>query len=325
MSTLIQIQPLVDSVVKAFLSQFERTPADRDDQTGYRDFVLWLQYFVFDVIGDLTFSKRSGCLERGEDVDGAIDALERLSIMSDWQVGQMPIIDKMFVKNPLRLWVTELGLINTNTPVAEFVRALIAERNALATEEEKSSSAEKLLGFLPIFQEAYRKDPDFISQQRVLALTMANMFAESDTTAIPLRIIFYSLPRQRNLQRNLLEVIETHNFFSGGLAKWSDVQELPYLNTVNKEAHRCRPATGLVPVAGVEICGHHLPAETITRCNGEVVHQDKAIFGAQRELFRLERWIESTEEQRTDMNNALLSFGASTRSCIAKNISLLET
>lgn len=36
------------------------------------DLALWLQYFAFDVMGTLTFSKRYGFLENGKDVNGMI-------------------------------------------------------------------------------------------------------------------------------------------------------------------------------------------------------------------------------------------------------------
>ncbi|KAF2850009.1 pisatin demethylase [Plenodomus tracheiphilus IPT5] len=328
MSTLVQFEPLVDSTITALLKQLDERFVDRADEAGICNFGVWLQYFAFDVIGELTFSKRLGFLDRGEDVDGIIGALERLLDYVS-VVGQMPIIDKMFVKNPLRLWISKLGLTNTTTPVAEFARARIAERAELGAHEEKVLATAKSRDFLSRFQEAHKKDPEFVPQQRVLALTVANMFAGSDTTAVSLRTIFYNLLRHPKAMQKLLEEIESNDLFSEGLPKWSDVRELPYLSAVIKEALRCHPATGLtlervVPAAGVEICGHHLPAGTIVGCNAWVVHQDEQVFGAQPEQFRPERWIGATEEQKNDMNNMLLSFGAGSRACIGRNVSLLE-
>ena len=39
---------------------------------GICDFSTWLQYYAFDVIGAMTYSKRHGFVETGEDVDGII-------------------------------------------------------------------------------------------------------------------------------------------------------------------------------------------------------------------------------------------------------------
>jgi hypothetical protein len=78
MSTLVQFEPLVDSTTLAFLDQLEKKFADRAGLEGICDFSTWLQFYAFDVIGELTYSKRLGFVDRGEDVDGIIKNLEWL-------------------------------------------------------------------------------------------------------------------------------------------------------------------------------------------------------------------------------------------------------
>lgn len=69
MSSLVSYEPLVDSTMEVFLEKTEEMFA----RTGKAcDFPKWLHYFAFDVIGDLTWSKRIGFVERDEDVDGII-------------------------------------------------------------------------------------------------------------------------------------------------------------------------------------------------------------------------------------------------------------
>ena len=43
-----------------------------------RDMSKWFQFYASDMIGDMTYSKRHGFLEKNEDVDGIIDYLSRL-------------------------------------------------------------------------------------------------------------------------------------------------------------------------------------------------------------------------------------------------------
>jgi Cytochrome P450 len=76
MSTLVQFEPFVDSTTTEFLYQLEQRFANRADDTGICDFGKWLQYYAFDVIGELTFSKRLGFVEQGKDVGGIIGSLE---------------------------------------------------------------------------------------------------------------------------------------------------------------------------------------------------------------------------------------------------------
>lgn len=69
MSTLIQYEPFVDSTTELFLSQTERLYADSGASC---DFSRWLQFYAFDVIGEMTYSKRHGFLEENKDIDGII-------------------------------------------------------------------------------------------------------------------------------------------------------------------------------------------------------------------------------------------------------------
>lgn len=59
-----------------------------------------MQFFDFDVIGELTISKRLGFLGQGEDVEGIMVSI---TANFDWcsVIGQMPILDYLLTKNPI--------------------------------------------------------------------------------------------------------------------------------------------------------------------------------------------------------------------------------
>ena len=74
MSTLVQFEKYIDSTTTAFLKQMK---VQFVDQPGHVcNFSTWLQWYAFDVVGELTFSKRLGFLDRGEDVEGIIQSIE---------------------------------------------------------------------------------------------------------------------------------------------------------------------------------------------------------------------------------------------------------
>lgn len=75
MSTLIQYEPFVDSTTELFLSQTSKLYADAGESC---DFARWLQFYAFDVIGEMTYSKRHGFLEENKDVDGIVDYIANL-------------------------------------------------------------------------------------------------------------------------------------------------------------------------------------------------------------------------------------------------------
>ncbi|KAF2848596.1 pisatin demethylase [Plenodomus tracheiphilus IPT5] len=333
MSTLVQFEPLVDSTTRAFLKQLSERYADRPGQDGVCDFGAWLQYYAFDVIGEMTFSRRLGFVDRGIDVAGIIHDLERMLGYAA-VVGQIPVLDRLLLKNPVRFLLGKLGLINPTTPVVNFARTRMASRLDGHTETNLAGKdgPQTRRDFLSRFLEASQKDPDFLTSERVLSLTTANMFAGSDTTAISLRAIFHFLLQTPKALQRLLDELDLNNgklFDEEGFVKWSDVHELPYLSAVIKESLRCHPAVGLplervVPPSGAEICGYHFPPGTIVGCSAWTVHRDETVFGHDAASFRPERWLEATEEGKSKMSNVFFAFGAGSRTCAGRHISYLE-
>jgi cytochrome P450 len=104
--------------------------------------------------------------------------------------------------------------------------------------------------------------------------------------------------------------------------------KLPYICASIKEAMRLHPSVGLsiqryAPVEGIELAGKIIPCGYRIGMNPAVVHYDKDVFGQDAAEFRPERWLVGTDEWKA-MDRYLLTFGAGTRTCIGKNISLIE-
>ena len=115
------------------------------------------------------------------------------------------------------------------------------------------------------------------------------------------------------------------------LPQYKETNNLPYLNVVVKEALRLHAPVGVilervVPIGGVTLCGHFLPEGTIVGCNPAVVHMDRRIYGRRYPVdqYKPERWLEATADEKADMERYFMAFGSGKRSCIGKNISLLE-
>ncbi|OBT75484.1 hypothetical protein VF21_04908 [Pseudogymnoascus sp. 05NY08] len=330
MSNLIQFEPLVDSTITAFTTQLENRAVDKPGDEGVIDLGTWLQFYAFDVIGELTFSQRLGFVDQGKDIDGIMAALEKLL---DYVavIGQMPWLDRLFLKNPITLWLNDKGLLNTSSPVVTFAKARMASRVSPSIGNEKrEESAVPPRDFLARFLEANKKDPEFISNERVLALTVANIFAGSDTTAITLRAVFYFLLKNPPKLAKLMDELTAADLGSkDDIVSWESARSLPYLSAVIQESLRMHPAVGLtleriVPAQGLKVNGHFIPPGTIVGATAWAVHAKESIFGAQPLEYRPERWLEVSDEKRAEMNNALFSFGMGARTCIGKNISLLE-
>lgn len=72
MTNVTTFEPIVDEVLDVLFQQVDA----RFAKTGIVcDLGSWLQYFAFDLMGSLTFSKRYGFIEEGRDVNGILGAV----------------------------------------------------------------------------------------------------------------------------------------------------------------------------------------------------------------------------------------------------------
>ena len=72
MSKVVHFEPQVDSTMRYFFKRLDDLFADGEQACNL---AFWLQAFAFDVVGEITFSKRIGFLEKGEDVDGIMGSI----------------------------------------------------------------------------------------------------------------------------------------------------------------------------------------------------------------------------------------------------------
>jgi hypothetical protein len=163
MSTLVLFEPYVDVTMRVFCEQlhkrFVAPPTPMSDFTNTDpagpvcDFGQWLQFFAFDVIGQLTFSKHLEFLEMGKDVDKVMARLwgmfKQTSLAS-----QMPWLDPLWTNNPLKRWMRSKG----TSPGAAFAMDRIAERRALMRESGKNDWGVKERDFLSRFLEIEAKE-----------------------------------------------------------------------------------------------------------------------------------------------------------------------
>ncbi|KAF2847065.1 cytochrome P450 4A10 [Plenodomus tracheiphilus IPT5] len=160
-----------------------------------------------------------------------------------------------------------------------------------------------------------------ITEAEVKAQCKDLLFAGTDSTGMNLAtIIRYLALYPEQYDRLRTEVNE--NIAAGESAL--DVQALPYLNAIVKEALRISMANPtrlphIVPSGGWSFKNTLFPANTIVGCSAYELHFNPAIFDQPRS-FQPERWLDSTEE----MTKYWFAFGAGSRACIARNLATLE-
>lgn len=165
----------------------------------------------------------------------------------------------------------------------------------------------------------------------IATMAMQNIFAGSDTTSISLTAVYYNIVTRPEVLAKLRAEVDAA-YASQDLSDpptFPESQKLPYLQAVIKESLRLHPATGLplwrqVPTGGVTFCGTYFPAGTNVGVNSWVMHHNQHVFGDDAAEFRAERWMDSPKDRLRTMNDMFMPFGLGSRTCIGKNISLLE-
>jgi hypothetical protein len=348
LTKLVEFEELVDSTINVFLD----TLSSRFASTGQTcDLGRYLQYLAFDVIGELTFSKRLGFLETGEDVNGIIAAIganfRYFSVL-----GQMPWLDNYLGKHPIYVKYFRKPV---SSPILLFAQELLQERLDQLSKAETASSDDKEADnekaddtamakpdFLSRFLAA-RKDseePELMGDRQLLSYLFMNINAGSDTIGSTLKGIFYYLlqnPDSVSKLHSELQTAQSEGRIEGRSPTWSEAQNLPYLNSVIKEGLRLNPALSLslervVPKEGMKLSTSadgekgelYLPAGTVIGINPYVQHRDKRIFGDDADDWRPERWLTTKEAETKDMEHHLMTFGMGKRTCLGRNIAMLE-
>ncbi|KAL2856972.1 cytochrome P450 [Aspergillus pseudodeflectus] len=325
MTSLLEMEPAVDSCTEIFFSRLR----DFADQKKPVDLGTWLQYYAFDVVGEFTFGKKLGFLQEGRDVDGMMEGIQGILAYASL-CGQVPEMHKALLGNPL--FPLLMPSMESWNQVLQFTLKMVNSRASLKRDGElEKSGLETGKDMLSRWMAIHYADPGKMSTRDVIVHLSTNVFAGSDTTAIALRAIIYFLLRHpRILDKVVAEIDEAdrRGSLTIPISYRESIAHLPYLGAVIKEAMRLHPSVGLilerhVPKGGITVCGKHIPAGTTVGINAWVLHHNPTVF-PDPEAFVPERWLESSPEKLKEMEQSFFVFGAGSRTCVGKNISLIE-
>ncbi|KAF3402541.1 Cytochrome P450 momooxygenase gsfF [Talaromyces pinophilus] len=310
-SGLLEFEPYLDNVLSVFLSRLSQMDTQRIDM-GY-----WAQLFAFDVIGELTFSKRFGFIDEGTDkgtfvhIDGALQS-------AAW-IGQVPWL--YWVHDWLSPWIgNHLKITNRHGLLREISAREVSQRNSVPSSHPD---------MLDKFMDVHRNHPGQFDIAAVMSMAASNIFAGSDTTAISIGAILYYLCKYPQHKEKLMEEIFAEAD-AGRIGRtnvpYKVARDMPYLQACIQEGLRCHPAVGMslprvVPPGGLAVNGVHIPGGIVAGTNPWVIHRNKEIFGDDADVFRPDRCV---QELSSATERFSFAFGAGSRTCIGKSLSLLE-
>lgn len=95
---------------------------------------------------------------------------------------QWPFLDKIFYKNPIKLWLNKLGLFNRPDPAVSFAMEHQKHRWQLAEDAKPSIDDSSPETLTDLFIRASKEYPDTVTPNDVLSLGLDMIFAGSETT-----------------------------------------------------------------------------------------------------------------------------------------------
>ncbi|KIW89913.1 uncharacterized protein Z519_09342 [Cladophialophora bantiana CBS 173.52] len=318
MSTILESETYIDACTDVFLENMARFA-----ETGSKiNFGEWIQWYTFDVIGELFFGHQFGFMRDAHDYGQYIQSLDTL----------LPGIALSCVLPAwLRPFHSTVGMLfpTIRASIRGFDEIRVAGRSwtDVRRRQIQAGTVERvdLLGkFFQIMESKDGWDIRDIQNEACVAI-----FAGSDTTAIAIRSILYHLMRRPECMRKLvaeIDVFDNQGLLSKPHIRYTEAMKMPYLVACCKEGMRLHPSVGLgmprhVPPGGATIAGRYFPAGSRVSINAAVLHYDKSIFGPDAAEFNPDRWI---QRDAALMDRHMLHFGGGSRTCIGKNISMAE-
>ena len=312
MSSLVSYESYVDNCTGLLVQHLTRFAQSRQ----VIDMGHWFQCYAFDVIGEITYSRRFGFLDAGEDVEGAMSALHTnmaysslSGIFASWYPYHYKLLEK-----------TKGSGAAGRTFMMTFARRQIAKRKedldegklklkasdieTGTQEDNETPSDDAPKDFLTKLIEAREANPEKVTEYHLFMMSLSNLIAGSDTTAVSLSGILYHLLQNPETLQKLRAEIDEHdanNKLGKDYIKFKEAQDMSYFQAVMKEGMRLHSAVGLplwrvVPEGGAELAGRYFPAGTVVGINPWVAHYDEDVFGPDAVSFRPERWIEAEKE-----------------------------
>ncbi|OHF00198.1 hypothetical protein CORC01_04606 [Colletotrichum orchidophilum] len=317
MTSIRTLEYLVDPCCEIF------TTAMKEMEGKVIDLGVWVQWYAFDAIGAITFAERFGFMERREDIHNVISGIET-GLKYAGLIGQLPWLHPFLLGSlTVRTIIRKLSF---QDPV-ETVTRMVLDAMQRYDDGDNSTDRVDFLGFLRQQQKSTGKP---MPRGELMNHLTNNLLAGSDTTAISLRAVFYYVIQDQRIYKKLQE--EVDSFQAAGklspVISFAESLEMEYLQLCLKEAMRMHPGVSyplerLVPAGGVHLGGQYLPEGTVVGMNPAVVHRDREVFGEDADVFRPERWL-GEDDEVANMDRHLLTFGAGARTCIGKNISIME-
>ncbi|KAF1844724.1 benzoate 4-monooxygenase cytochrome-like protein P450 [Cucurbitaria berberidis CBS 394.84] len=314
--------------------------ADKDGEwTPSLNMCDWMNWLVFDILGDLCFGKSFDMKE--------LDS--KLRHVPEMMIGFLEIVHPIGW-SPLGsawIWLKPRGLdwlLSVASPPAivqwqNFVDKCLADRTRVQEDLERNPKPDNEVR-KDFFYWLFKADDPETGKR---GYTLDELFGEcelltiagSDTTSIVLSGAFFYLTRRPDVQAKLAkEILSTFSSYDE-ITSGNKMMSCKYLTAFLEEALRMTPPVSAEPArrvlqGGTTVDGHYIPEGLHVSTGLYCLSFDKDAY-PEPFTFRPERWIVSedktvgsSEESVAVARKSFCAFSAGSRGCVGKNLAWLE-
>ena len=182
------------------------------------DFGSWIHFLTWDIMGEVTFSRRFGFLDQARDVGNALSNTFYLALYVT-SMGYMQWLHALLFGNPILRWLD----IQPNEHAYNICVESIAAR-------KKHKAAH--VDMMEHWMHAHAKDPERMTETDLFAAVMGNLGGGGDTIGSVLQAFFYFMlksdPRHMEILRREIDAASLTGELSP-VVSYAEANKLPYL------------------------------------------------------------------------------------------------
>ncbi|KAL2880404.1 hypothetical protein SGCOL_004121 [Colletotrichum sp. CLE4] len=315
LTSLKAYEPYVDELIAKFVEVCN----SHVEEKKALDLSRWCYNYCFDVVAKLSLGKPLGFLD-GHDTYGLYEKIKRFGAYVAI-ISQMPWIHKVVQENVVMRR-------SRPSPFLKVVANVVTER----IHQGKSETRPDLLSY---FVATHETQPELMTIKQVAISASGNLIAGSLSPGKTFHEMCEYLARNPASQDKLYA--ELQGARCGPFPTFDDVQELPYLVGIVKEALRLHSSASfnlqrITHPGGLQLPnGMFVPGRINIGCPASQINRDQQVFGHDADVYKPERWMRGQDESHDDylnrrsvMEKTELTFGQGSRTCIGKNVFALE-
>ncbi|GME33993.1 hypothetical protein G7Y89_g3922 [Neofusicoccum parvum] len=318
MTYSLGLETYIDPVITCFMKKMHSLVGSKLDLS------IWAQFLAYDVMSELAFGQPWRLMEKGYDELRLLESVHvhmACASVSGWTWKQYRAA---FFALPR--WILNNTILKRlKKTIDRHPRGVIED---IVRKNLRLSANPDRRDLLAHFVSIEKPDGRPLTQLEIFGESMTVVNAGADTSAISFRAAvryIASSPRVcKRLQQEIDEAAADGRL--SDVVQYSEAQNLPYFQAVLKEALRIFPAVGFdlprrAPKGGTQLAGIWLPENSVVAVNAWSLHRNRDIYGEDAKEFRPERWLEGDHRL---MDACFGSFGFGNRTCVGKNLALLE-